>query len=271
MLRKHLLSLVAIIVCAALAIVTHAALPAQVDEGLLDGRLVQKLGFPIVAVSYFILLYAQCAVVINLNQAKIRRGKTRSGLLLGSAFALLYMVGMQEIMFDASPFARWDLGYVAYQSIIGLGDAIPVIILCIAVSTLVGGERRDNDRIPKSTIPTILVFTLVIGTSRLLLSYCGIIKSQVADYSVPVTAWGYALGCVVGIGRLLIDRAYVRSKAVMLYGLGLNWIIFNMFIGLVKRGAMADALTRSLLDVVAIAIAMGLGEIVGRRRLTTQA
>lgn len=264
--RNHLLSLVLILVCAALAIGAHAVLPAQVDEDLLDGLLVQKLGFPIVAVSYFIVLFAHCAVVIYINRANIRLGKARSGLLLGSAFALLYMGGMQEIMPDASSFARWDLGYVAYQAIIGLGDAIPVLILCTAVSLLAGGERRNDDRILKSTIPTVLTFALIIGMSRLLLSYCGVIESQVRDYSVPVMAWGFALGCVTGIGRLLVDRAYVRSRAVMLYGLGLNWVIFNMFIGLVKRGAMADALTRSVLDVVAMAIAMGLAESVGRRR-----
>ncbi len=78
------------------------------------------------------------------------------------------------------------------------------------------------------------------------------------EYAVPVIAWGFSLGCVVGIGYVLLHRAYSRPRGVLLYGLGLNWVIFNMFIGLVKSGAFADAVTRSLLDGVAMGAAMAL-------------
>jgi hypothetical protein len=272
MARRHLLSLAAMLACAALTIVAHAVLPAKVDPDLLDGLLVRKLGFPIVAVFYFILLYAHCGLVINLNRTTIRRSRIRSGLLLGSAFALLYMVGMQEIMLDASPFAEWGLDFVAYQSLMGLGDAIPVIILCVAVSVLVG--RRGRHEAPvhagpvTATLTAVLAFTLVMGSSRMLWSYLGVIDSYVLEYAAPVIAWGFALGCVFGVGWLLLERAYVRSAAVMLYGLGLNWVIFNAFMGLVKSGTMLDALTRSLLDVLAMAIAVGLVLTVGRKRAT---
>jgi hypothetical protein len=259
--RKHLLSFVVILACAALAIVAHAALPAEVNEGRLDGVLVQKVGFPVVAASYFVLLYAHCAFVIHVNTRNIRHGRVRSGLLLGLVFALLYMVGMQEIMLDVSPFASWHAEYVMYQFFMGLGDAIPVIILCIAISALAGADGPD-DVGPASgkTVPTILLLTLVIGTNRLLVSYSGIISSHVLEYTVPVIAWGFALGGVVGIGYVLLQRAYSRSRGVLLYGLGLNWVIFNMFIGLVKSGAFADAATRSVLDVVAMGAAMALVE-----------
>lgn len=53
--RQHLLSTLAILACAALAIVARASLPAKVDEARLDGFLVQKFGFPVVAGSYFVL------------------------------------------------------------------------------------------------------------------------------------------------------------------------------------------------------------------------
>jgi hypothetical protein len=42
----------------------------------------------------------------------------------------------------------------------------------------------------------------------------------------------------------------------MLYGLGLNWLIFNAFIGLVFSGMMGDALFRSVIDVAAVGLAM---------------
>ncbi len=264
--RKYVLSFVAVLACAALAIVAHAVLPAQVDEDLLDGFLVQEVGFVAVAVSYFILLYAHCAVVVNANRANLRQGKTRSGLFLGSAFALLYMVGMQEVMLEANAFETWGLDFVAYQTVLGLGDAVPAIILCVTVSVLLGEARHEDRPVHRDALPIVLLFTLVVGTSRLLLSYGGVIDSHVLEYPVPVVAWGFALGCAMGIGYVLVRRACSRAGAVMIYGLGLNWVIFNMFIGLVKSGTMADALTRSILDVVVVAAAMGLAQSVGGER-----
>ncbi len=258
--QQYLLYIVAIVACAALAIVAHAALPAKVDEARLDGFLVQTFGFPVVAVCYFVLLYSHCAFVITMNKRHMRHGRIHSGLLLGLVFALLYMIGMQEIMLDVSPFASWHAEYVRYQFLMGLGDAVPVIILCIAISALAGAGARDAWRASGKTVPTILLFTLVIGTNRWLVSYGGLIRSHVLEYTVPVLAWGFSLGCVVGIGYVLLGRAYLKSRGVLLYGLGLNWVIFNMFIGLVKSGAFADAVTRSVLDVVAMGAAMALVE-----------
>jgi len=39
----------------------------------------------------------------------------------------------------------------------------------------------------------------------------------------------------------------------MVWGLVINWIIFNSFIGLIKDGALLDALLRSTLDGIVIA------------------
>ncbi len=257
--REHLLLFVAVLASAALAIVAHAALPAKVDESLLDGILVRRAGFAAVAAAYFILLFAHVAAVIGVNRINLRRGSARSGVLLGSAFALLYMVGMQEIMLDATPFAVWGLEFVAYQFLMGLGDAVPVLILSVAVAALVGRPRRDGEVARVDAAATVLRFALIVGSIRMLSSLGGTVESRVAEYPVPVIAWGVTLGAAFGAARVLLDRACVTSRAVMFYGVGLNWIIFNMFIGVVKDGAMADALTRSVLDCVAIAAADSCG------------
>jgi hypothetical protein len=71
-------------------------------------------------------------------------------------------------------------------------------------------------------------------------------------------AWGYLLGLGFSIGYVLLTRANAAGKAVMVYGVGLNWLIFNSFIGLVFAGAMIDALLRSAIDVATVALSMGL-------------
>ena len=218
---------VTIVVCAAIAIVVHAILPEKVDEALLDGALVLRFGFPVVAVAYFLILFAQCSATVTVSWPTAQTRGLRYGLLLGPAFAVLYMIGMQEIMVDTSPFATWGWDYVVYQAVIGLGDAIPVIVLCAVVGALLAGERTVARAGHRGALVPLLAMTLTVGTVRWLVSALGIIESGLAEYSVAVVAWGYLLGLGFGIGYLLIMRANSAGRAVMLWGLGLNWLIFN--------------------------------------------
>jgi hypothetical protein len=245
-----------IVVCAAIAIVVHAILPEKVDEALLDGALVLRFGFPVVAVAYFLILFAQCSATVTVSWPTAQTRGLRYGLMLGPAFAVLYMIGMQEIMVDTSPFATWGWDYVVYQAVIGLGDALPVIILCAVVGALLAGERTLAAGGHRGGLFALLVMTLTVGTVRWLVSALGIIQSGLAEYPVAVVAWGYLLGLGFGIGYLLVTRANSAGRAVMLYGLGLNWLIFNAFIGLVFSGMMGDALFRSVIDVAAVGLAM---------------
>jgi hypothetical protein len=55
---------VAIVLAAAFAIVFHAVLPAPVEGIDFDSAWVRLVGFPVVAVSYFVVLFAHCAIVL---------------------------------------------------------------------------------------------------------------------------------------------------------------------------------------------------------------
>jgi hypothetical protein len=249
---------VTIVVCAVIAIVVHAVLPEKVDEALLDGVLVLQFGFPAVAVAYFLILFAQCSVSVVVSSPTAQTRPLRHGLTLGLAFAVMYMIGMQEIMVDTSPFAAWGSDFVAYQAIIGLGDAIPVILLCAVTGALLADGRTLVAFGSRRSLVGMLVMTLTVGTVRWLVSALGIIQSGLAEYPIAVVGWGYLLGLGFGIGYLLLTRTNTAAKAVMLYGVGLNWLIFNSFIGLVFDGTIGDALLRSAIDVAAVGLSMAL-------------
>lgn len=249
---------VAIVVCAVIAIVVHAALPAKVDEALLDGFLVQQFGFAAVAVAYFLILFAHCSVTVTVSWPTARTRSLRHGLTLGLAFAIMYMIGMQEIVVDSSPFSAWGTDFVVYQAIMGLGDAVPVILLCAVVGALLANGHARVAVTRRQGLVAVLVMTLAVGTVRWLVSALGVIEGSFADYPIAVVAWGYLLGLGFGIGYVLLTRANAAGKAVMIYGVGLNWLIFNSFIGLVFDGAMTDALLRSAIDVATVALSMGL-------------
>lgn len=247
---------VTIIVCAVIAIVVHAALPANVDEALLDGVLVLRFGFPAVAVAYFLILFAQCSVSVAVSWHTAQTHPLRHGLTLGLAFAVMYIIGMQEIMVDKSPFPTWGSDFVVYQTIIGLGDAIPVILLCAITGALLANGRTPTAVGHRGRLAAMLAMTLTVGTVRWAVSALGIIQSGLAEYPMAVVVWGYMLGLGFGIGHVVLMRTNTAVDAVMIYGVGLNWLIFNSFIGLVFDGTMGDALLRGAIDIAALGLSI---------------
>jgi len=250
--------ILSVVVSAIVAIAAHAALPAKVDTALLDGALVQRFGFPVVAVVYFLVLFTHAALVAAVSRRTTRTSAFGHGLRLGSAFAVMYLIGMQEIMLDASPFPAWNWDFILYQAIIGLGDAIPVILLCVVVSTPSAAPSDPVERKSRIRPAMMLIMAAAVGTTRWIMSGLGVIESSLADYPLGVVGWGYLLGLGFGIAFLLLTETGGNGKAIMIYGVCLNWIIFNAFIGLVFAGKMGDALLRSSIDAAAIALSMAL-------------
>ena len=276
LLSKTLLSMLMIVLSALIAIVLHAALPAKVDVSLLDGLLVKRYGFPVVASVYFLVLFTHCTVVLTQNRKKLKGSNRKSEIYFGLSFSLIYMIGMQEIVLNASPYTQWGTDFIYYQLLMGVGDAIPAIILCIVIGNIFFcGQCDEHMTKGKESIYTVLSFIVLIGTVRLIVSYAGAIKSNILDYPIPVTLWGYILGCVFGIVYLLIGTTTVDKIGTMLLGIGINWMIFNSFIGLVRKDSMTDALLRSTIDLVSIFIAVQLSTVIKgrrfRRNLTTAA
>lgn len=264
-LSNTLLSMLIIIVSALIAIILHAALPAKVDVSLLDGMLVKRCGFPVVATVYFFFLFTHCTAILIQNRNRLNSSNLTSEIYFGLSFSLIYMIGMQEIVLGTSPYTRWGVAFVYYQLLMGVGDAIPAIILCFLIGKIFFcGKDNAHITIGKESIYTVLPFVVLIGTIRLIVSYGGVIQSNILDYFIPVTIWGYILGFVFGIVYLLIETTTLAKLKTMLLGIGINWIIFNSFMGLIKKDAMTDALLRSAIDVVSIFLAMELSKVIKR-------
>ncbi len=270
LLSKTLLSMLIILISSLTAIILHAVLPAKVDSSLLDGLLVKRYGFPVVATAYFLFLFTHCALVLILNSKKLNRSCLKSEVYFGLSFSLIYMIGMQEIVLGSSPYTQWGAAFIYYQLLMGIGDAIPAILLCFFIGKIFFREQ-NNEHITtdKESIYTVLPFIMIIGTTRLIMSYGGIIQSNIIDYFIPVVIWGYVLGLVFGIVYLLITKKALYIRRTLFLGIGINWMIFNSFIGLVRKDAMPDALLRSAIDIVSIYFALEMLTVIKRCRLKT--
>ncbi|TVR90165.1 MAG: hypothetical protein EA416_11650 [Trueperaceae bacterium] len=264
--RVIVISAVTIVLATALAIVSHAVLPAPVDDLDFDSALVRLVGFPVVAVSYFLLLFAHCAIVLQTFGRRSGLPKLEVGWRFGLAFALLYLVGMQEVVVDASPFEAWGREFVVYQFFMGAGDAVPVFALCMVLAylTLAPGRRAASARTAstREAIAIVAVIALAFFVQRTIGHTTGLVHSNIESYPVQTHLWTALFGAVLGCVYVVLypvfsrrDGPVARSIRLVLLTIGINWLLFNSFIGLLFSGVMPQMLLRSGLDTAVVFVA----------------
>ena len=264
-LRVVIISLLAILCSAAIAIIVHAIVPAPVDMTQLDGALVKLFGFPVVAVSYFLILYTQCTFAVRYICNRTNVSNLKMGFCLGLSFALIYLLGMQEVVVESSPFSTYGFEFIKYQLFMGLGDAVPVFMLCIVIGlfTIKNNAKvalaQNIKRIESLWAISIIAISFLI--ERTVAYKTGIIGSSCDTYPVPCYTWTALFGIVLGyVYTILYPVLFSEGKWIhipirFILTIGVNWIIFNSFIGLIMKGTMPEMLLRSGLDVTALFIA----------------
>lgn len=255
-----IVNILAVILAASMAIIVHALLPAGVNAENFDSVFVKLLGFPVVAASYFVLLFTHCVVAMRYLGRQSNVPKLQIGFRFGLAFAILYFFGMQEVAVEVSPFSEWGFAFVSYQFFMGVGDAIPALLLCVAVAyfTLDNGKTR----LPVQTlsrsekIKAVALIAAAFLAERAIGYETGIITSNCHTYPVPCYTWTILFGMVLGCCFVLLYPVLAGERNKLLLSLklavlavGLNWIIFNSFIGLIFNGVMSQMLLRSGIDV----------------------
>ena len=264
-LKMLFINFLVIIFSAAFAIFVHAVVPAPVAVGNLDGVLVKLFGFPAVASGYFILLYIQCVIAVTYICKNNRTSYMQSGIRLGLSFALIYLVAMQEVFVEGSPFTEYGPEFVRYQFFMGLGDAIPAFLLCIIVArfTIINhNSKTDLEKgLNKSeSVLAICIITLSFFIERTIVYETGIVASNCDTYTIPCYIWTALFGIVLGFIYIILypllsneRKAYIMPVRFILI-IGLNWIIFNSFMGLILKNTMPQMLLRSGLDVLVLFI-----------------
>lgn len=254
---KYIIIHIGVIILASLiAIAVHALMPADTNVEDFDSILVKVFSFPVVATLYFIVLFSHCAITVNYFGKKSNLSRLSIGLRFGISYAIIYLLGMQEVVISASPYSEWGIDFVLYQLLIGISDAIPALILCVIIAkTMV---KNNNVTIVKSnfaeSILSISIIAITFTIVRIIGYHTGIISSDLSMYPVQTYIWTVIFGVSLGITYVLLKPVFRNNKnsiaKLSLFGIGLNWIIFNSFIGLIFDGLIWQMLLRSILDVV---------------------
>lgn len=260
---KVIVSAISIIFAVVIAIIVHAVMPAGVNEENLDSALVKLLGFPLISVLYFIFLFTYCAIVTLYFGKKSTAPKMQIGLRFGLAFAILYFFGMQEVFVEASPFKEWGFAFVSYQFFMGVGDFIPVLLLCVTIAyftlnnTNASSTLQTLSRSEKTKV--VILITIAFIIERLIGYETGIIFSNHNTYPIPCYIWTIVFGIVLGCSYVTLYPIYCKDQNILsltvklvILTIGVNWIIFNSFIGLIFNGYMLQMLLRSGIDTAVL-------------------
>ena len=268
--KKMVISLICILGASIVAILVHALMPSPggtINIDAFNSLLVQKFGFPVVASSYFIFLYLHILIVLLCFGLKSNMGNKKIGLRFGAAFALIYFMGMQEVVIESSPFSSWGFGFVSYQFFMGLGDAIPAFILCIVITALIFSKKKNEISLKpqpnKGKLLSIGVIALTFFGERTIGYIVGYVDSDIEKFPIPVLIWTAIFGIIYGIAFILLYPIYSEHKGslmssinILVFTLGINWMIFNSFIGMIFAGTLMKMLLRSGVDAAAIFIVM---------------
>jgi len=265
--RVIIINTVLILFSVIFAIIVHALLPTFVDVTQFDSIFVKWFGFPAVVTFYFILLFIQCAMVVRYIGVRADVPKLQVGIRFGLAFAMTYLLGMQEIVVVGSPFSNWGLEFIKYELIMGIGDELPVILLCVAIAYFTLSESEKIKPISKlqmtKCIKTIAIIAIAIFVERTIGYESGLINSDSATYPVPCYVWTGLFAILMGYIYVFLYPLLVFEKKQsgiiiplrFIATIGVNWMIFNSFFGLIMKGAMPQMLLRSGLDVVVLFLA----------------
>ena len=259
------ISMLTILCSVFLTIVLHAILPASANVQLFNSTLVMFFGFPAIAVCYFLVLYAQCAVTVRYVCNKTKISNMFTGVRFGLSFALIYLFGMQEVVIESSPFNSYGFEFVKYQFFMGIGDAIPVFLLCMAIAlfTIANHSKKNTFQSIKRVerIGAVAAITITFMIERIVGYKTGIIQSNCNIYALPCYIWTLTFGVILGYVYIIVyptlfsKEKWTSVPIRLLFTIGLNWIIFNSFMGLITKDAMSDSLLRSGSDVVSLFIA----------------
>lgn len=261
-LKQRMIVALTILSCSILAILAHAILPAPVEIDQFNSIFIKLFGFPAVGTFYFVFLFTYCALSIRYIGVRFNVSKFNLATRFGIAYSIIYLIGMQEVVVEGSPFKAWGSEFVTYQFYMGLGDAIPAILLCFIISYFTIDNKTKTDFSNKigfcDSVKIVSIVTVALLIVRIIGYESGIITSNFRLYPLPCIVWTVLFGMGLGSTYVILFPLLSQGGDIKITSfrhaiiIGVNWIIFNTFIGLIFKDTMPEMLLKSGLDVITL-------------------
>lgn len=260
--RKVTLFILGVLLTSILAILSKQLWPSDIGTEDFDSLFVKLIGFPAVASLYFVFIYAYNAGMMLHFGKNSKLSAIRTGLRFGLTYGLIYLIGMEEVMVESSPYDNWGMNYVIYQLVMGSGEAIAALLLCLVFAKFFLRKKELEDcqfLNIKRKIITISVIACAFTVERAFAYETGLIASNVKNFPVPSYGWTILFGIILGVCVILLFPVFDSVKNntrkclyITVITMGVSWMIFNSFIGFIYAGELLNLLIRSGLDVVVL-------------------
>ena len=176
-------------------------------------------------------------------------------------FWLIYLLGMEEVVVESSPFSEWGLQFVGYQFAMGIGEAVMALLLCLCITKFVLPKKETSkQKIVKTSVKNDALAVILIAAfffiDRTILYNASLISSDIKTYPLPTYVWtiifGVALGFCFYLLKPLVDekKSIKMCAKVCVLAIGSCWIGFNLFIAFIFKDSLGDILIRCITDVI---------------------
>ena len=129
-------------------------------------------------------------------------------------------------------------------------------------------DEFDGILVRKFGFPIVASFYFIVLYLHILI----VIRSIGAKSTIPVLIWTLAFGMVMGGIYVLLRPIYEDSKGnikniqLLVWSVGVNWVWFNCFMGLILKGLFLKMFLRGGLDILVITIGCIVTRIILKRK-----
>jgi hypothetical protein len=253
------------LICVIADIILHN-LPVKMATASFEySALVKAIGLPLSATLYLLIAFGVLASLFYRNQLCSPTVPFVAGARFGVAIALLYIWGILETSaITGSPVLAEFLG--------SLADAFPILGLGLLLGRFAAPKnappRAQSVKKPPmvpffrgTVLPVGLIFAAFLAGRYFAYVVVGI-TSGYQSRPLPTLVWTLGMGLWIGIMYLLFSpNAVSRSplKKALWFGLclfGINWLIFNLFMGVIFTVSFSDLVLRCLIDAFMVSTAI---------------
>jgi hypothetical protein len=257
--KSTILKFVAVVVlCVMLDIILHLVTSdySTMPENPHYSILAELLGPGIIATLWAMLAFSGAAYVYYRVRYNIPGVGIKQGLRYGGAIALLWLFAMLEgVSLFGNP--------VINEFIVGLSDAIPVLLMGTLLGLLLGkktGSDEPGSQTFNQKLLTVGVFSAIFTLGRYAAYFTGIIQSGYLTSPLITLLWTILMGACIGIVYVLLGQTgktiSLKRRAVT-FGFvifGINWAVFLIFMPSLFSGFLVDVLARITIDILLVTV-----------------
>lgn len=245
------------IACAIIDVIIHA-LWAPLYEYDFPASYFIKNGLfgPAAAVS-LIIIYIALAVVFDFIQENMPGKKLSKGFRFGISFGGLWFIGLPGTsIFFGSP--------MKHELLTGAADGLVLLLLglLLGIFTATDNSHTANNKQKIFILPVIIIALFFIVGQYLAFIFIGKNAPHFCITGPAAFIWTLSLGLWMGIMYCMLEQGIkkysLRKRSLWFGGLiiGINWLLFNLFIILILDVSLLDPVILAGLNILSVTIGM---------------